>query len=142
MIHTNNLNLDINLDNAFAERVDLDETGVDGLVELAELGDETNIALVNLLVRVGTADAAGDGAEISHDGAEGIDHGAVPVVWVGILVDDRGIALLQVFSARTLDNHRSRRAEARGTVRVGDLPGSRSCQGRRVAVISVRSHWD
>lgn len=143
--HTNNLNLDINLDNALAERVDLNETGVDGLVELAELGDKTNITLVNLLVGVGAADAAGDGAEISHDGTEGIDHGAVPVVRVRVLVDDRGIALLQVLSARPFDRHGDRGAEARGAVRsarVRGLPWSRSCQGRHVAVVSVRSHLD
>lgn len=142
--HTDDLNLDIDLEDAFAERVDLDETGVDGLVELAEFGDETDIALVNLLVRVGAADAAGDGAEISHDGTEGVDHGAVPVVRVGVLVDDGGIALLQILSARALDDHGGRSAEARGAVRstrVRGLPRGRSGQGR-VAVISVRSHLD
>lgn len=69
------LNLDIDLDQTLAEGVYLDETRVDGLVETTELGDETDITLLDILVRVGADDAAGDGAHGSDDGAEGVDCG-------------------------------------------------------------------
>jgi hypothetical protein len=67
------LNLDIDLDEPLAERVDLDETGVDGLVELAELGDETDIALADALEGVGATNAAGDSAHGSNDSTRSID---------------------------------------------------------------------
>lgn len=50
-----NLNLDIDLDEALGERVDLDETWVNGAVETTELGDETNVALRDRLVWVRAA---------------------------------------------------------------------------------------
>lgn len=68
-----NLNLDIDLDESLGERVDLDETWVDGTVETAELCDETDVALGDRLVGVGAADAAGDGAEGADAGAETVD---------------------------------------------------------------------
>lgn len=65
----NNLNLDVDLDDALREGVDLDETGVDGLVEAAKLGDETDVALVDVLIRVGAADTARNGSQGSNAGA-------------------------------------------------------------------------
>lgn len=57
---TNDLDLDIDLDELFGQRVDLDETGVDGAIEATEFGDETDIPLTDWLVRVGAHDAARD----------------------------------------------------------------------------------
>lgn len=57
----NNLDLDIDLDETLRERVDVDETWVDGAREATELGDETDITLVDGLVGVGTDDAARNG---------------------------------------------------------------------------------
>lgn len=68
------LNLDIDLDEVLAERVDLDKTGVDGPVELSKLGDETNVTLLDSLKRVGTADAAGDSSHGTHAGTKSIDY--------------------------------------------------------------------
>lgn len=48
--------------NALGQRVDLDQTGVDSLVEATKLGDQADIALVDVLIRVGAADAARDSA--------------------------------------------------------------------------------
>ena len=45
-----------------AQRVNLNKTWVHGLVEATKLGDQTDVALVDLLERVGTADAAGNGS--------------------------------------------------------------------------------
>lgn len=67
------LNLDINLDEALRKRVDLDEARVNGLVETAELSDKTDIALVHVLVGVWTADATGNGADGTNNGAEAVD---------------------------------------------------------------------
>jgi hypothetical protein len=61
---TNNLNFDIDLKEAFAERVDLDETG--RTVESTELGDQTNVTLRDGFIGVRAADAAGKGAHGSN----------------------------------------------------------------------------
>ena len=73
--YLDNLDLDVDLDQVLAEGVDLDEARVDGLVELAELGDETDVALANSLIRVRAADAAGDRTNRSDDCAKGVDYG-------------------------------------------------------------------
>jgi hypothetical protein len=67
------LNLDIDLDERFGQRVNLDETGVDGAIEATELGDQADISLRNGFVRVGTADAAWDRSEEANAGAEIVD---------------------------------------------------------------------
>lgn len=67
------LDLDVDLEEVLGERVDLDEAGVDGLVEAAKLGDEADVALLDRLVRVGAADATRDSAHGADDGAEGVD---------------------------------------------------------------------
>ncbi len=67
------LDLDVDLNEALAERVHLDETGIHGLVELAEFGDQANVALLYALIRVGAADAARHGAESANQSAQAID---------------------------------------------------------------------
>ena len=49
---TDNLNLDIDLDQALGQWVDLDETWVHGTRESTEFGDETDITLRDWLVSV------------------------------------------------------------------------------------------
>lgn len=68
------LDLDVHLEEVLAERVDLDQTRVDGLVELAKLGDETDVALLDALERVGADDAAGNSAHGTDDGTESVDY--------------------------------------------------------------------
>jgi hypothetical protein len=65
-IHTNNLNLDIDLNKTFTERVDLDETRINSTIESTEFGDQTNVTLRDRFVGVRTADAAGEGAHSSN----------------------------------------------------------------------------
>jgi len=62
----NNLNLDIDLNKMFTERVDLDKTRVNSAIESTEFGDQTNVTLRDRFVGVRTADAAGEGAHISN----------------------------------------------------------------------------
>lgn len=131
--HTGNLDLHIDLVKFFAERVDLDKAGVNCLVELAELGHETDVALVDLLVGIGAQYAARDRAEATDAGAKAIDHRTVPALWVGIAVDNLSIALLQILLSRTLDGHRPLGAEAarlsgRGSVSLVAIQGL-SCGG-------------
>lgn len=59
---TDDLDLDVDLDQLFGEGVDLDEAGVDGAVETAEFGDEADVALADGFVGVRAADAAWDGS--------------------------------------------------------------------------------
>ena len=54
---TNDLYLDIDLNQFLGQRVDFNETGVNGTIESTELGHETNVPLVDGFVRI-RADAA------------------------------------------------------------------------------------
>jgi hypothetical protein len=63
---TNDLDLNIDLDKTFTERVDLDETGINSAIESTEFGDETDITLRDRFVGVRTDDAARDGAHSSN----------------------------------------------------------------------------
>jgi len=65
-IRTNNLNLDIDLDETFTKGVDLDETGINSAIESTEFGDQANITLRDGFVGVRTDDAAGDGTQGSN----------------------------------------------------------------------------
>ena len=67
------LDLDVDLDEALGEGVDFHETGIDGAVETSKFGDKADVALGDGLVRVGAADAAWDGAEGADAGAETVD---------------------------------------------------------------------
>jgi len=67
------LDPDVDLGNLLGKRVDLDKAGVDGAVETSELGDETNMALVDGLVRVWAADTAWDGSDSSDACTNGVD---------------------------------------------------------------------
>ena len=67
------LDLDIDFGEAFAEWVDAYETGIDGTGEAPELSDEPDVALFDGSVWVGADDAAGDSATETNEGAEGVD---------------------------------------------------------------------
>jgi hypothetical protein len=93
-ILTNNLDLDIDLSERLRQRVDLDETRVDGARKATELGDETNIALVDGLVGVRAAKTAGNGAESTNGRTQGVDHAAIPAGAgriLGVGLDDLGV---------------------------------------------------
>jgi len=103
---TDNLNLDINLGERFGERVDLDETRVDGARKATELGDETNITLVDGLVGVRAAETAGNSTESTNGRTESVDHAAIPagarcILSVGL--DDLGVRWLQVLATWRLN---------------------------------------
>lgn len=103
--HLHNLNLDIDLHERFGERVDLDETRVDGASETTELGDETNVTLFDGLVRVRAADTARNRTKSTDGRAEGVDHAAVPAGARGIFsisFDDLRIRWLKVLATRWL----------------------------------------
>ena len=103
--HFHDLDLDIDLHERFGERVDLDETRVDGASETTELGDETNVTLLDGLVRVRAADAARNRTEGTDGRTQSIDHAAVPASArsiFGISFDDLRVRWLKVFTTRRL----------------------------------------
>jgi hypothetical protein len=103
---TNNLDLDINLSKRLRKRVDLDKTRVDGTRKATELGDKTNVTLVDRLVGVRAAEAAGNGAESSNGRTESVDHTAIPAGArriLGVGLDDLGVRRLEVLAAWRLD---------------------------------------
>ena len=55
--HLDDLDLDVDLDEALGQGVDADETWIHGARESAEFGDQADVSLGDGLVRVGTADA-------------------------------------------------------------------------------------
>jgi len=57
-----NLNLNVDLDKTFGERIDVDKTRVNCSGESTELGDQTDVTLTDWLIWVWTNDAAWDGA--------------------------------------------------------------------------------
>lgn len=69
----NDLNLDIDLDNALRQRINFDQAWVNSLVEAAKFGDEADVALVDILVRVGAADATWNGAESTDEGSQTVN---------------------------------------------------------------------
>lgn len=103
--HLHNLNLDIDLHERFGERVDLDETRVDGASETTELGNETNVTLLDWFVWVGATDTAGNRSESTDGRTQGVDHAAVPAGAGGIFgisFDDLRIRRLKILATRWL----------------------------------------
>lgn len=72
--HFDNLDLDVDLDEAFRERVDFDQAGIDGARELSKFGDEANISLRDRLVGIGADDAAGNCAEEANSGSKSVNY--------------------------------------------------------------------
>jgi hypothetical protein len=104
--HFDNLDLDVDLNERFRERVDLDETWVDGASETTELGDETNISLLDRLVWVWAAETARNGTESTDGRAESVDHATIPASArsiFGVGLDDLRIRWLEILTAWRLD---------------------------------------
>ena len=68
-----NLDLDVDLDQALRERVDSDQTGVDSASESTESRDETDVSLADWFVWVGTDHAAWNGTEETDAGSQRVD---------------------------------------------------------------------
>ena len=71
--HLDDLDLDIDLNEALGERIDENETRVNGASELAELGDQADVSLRYWLVRVRADDAAGNGTEETDARSKRVD---------------------------------------------------------------------
>lgn len=73
-IHTNDLNLNIDLNEALGEWVDLDKSRVDSTIETTKLGDQTDITLRDRFVWIRTDDTARNSAHSSDTRAQGVDY--------------------------------------------------------------------
>ena len=123
VLHTDNLNLHIDLNQLLGEWIDLDQTRVHGAVKATELGDQTDVSLANRLVRVWAHDAARDRSaetdtrpqvvdcaqsvnrEINRSDECGHTHRSIPAMGAGILalaLQDLRIGRLQVLTSRRL----------------------------------------
>lgn len=67
------LDLDVDLNQALGKGVDLDQTRVDSLVKFAKLRDQTDVTLVHIFVRVRTDNAARNRTQGSNTGTEAVD---------------------------------------------------------------------
>jgi hypothetical protein len=101
----NNMNLDIDLEEMFAKRVNFDKTGVDCAVKSTEFGDQTNIALRYGFVGIWAADATRNGAHGSYTCAQCIDHASIPTITACITLTGEGLSIsrLEIFYLRRLD---------------------------------------
>lgn len=72
-VHTNNLDLNIHLDKALAERINLDQARVDSAVESTKLSNQTNITLRDRLVWIRAANAARNGTHGSDTLTQCVD---------------------------------------------------------------------
>lgn len=68
------MDLDINLDQSLAERIDLYKTRVDSFIEFPELGDKSDVALTDLLIGIRAANDAGNSPESTHTRADSINY--------------------------------------------------------------------
>lgn len=68
--HLDDLDLDVDLDQALRKGIDLDETWVDGTIEATEFSDQTNVSLRDGFVWIRADDTAGDCAEETDEGAQ------------------------------------------------------------------------
>ncbi len=71
--HTDYLDLHVDLDKFFRQRIYLYKSRVDRAVEATEFGDQTDISLADWLVWVGADNAAWDSTAATNEGTEGID---------------------------------------------------------------------
>jgi hypothetical protein len=67
------LDLDIDLDKLLRQRVHVDKTWVDSAGETTELGDQTDVSLIDRFVRIGADEAAWNGAGCTDAAAKGVD---------------------------------------------------------------------
>jgi hypothetical protein len=70
---TNNLDLDIDLDETFTKRVDLDKARINSAIEATEARHQSNITLRDGLVWVRAADTAREGATGTNASTEGVN---------------------------------------------------------------------
>lgn len=68
-----NLDLDINLDQLLAERIDLDKSRINSAIETSELGNESNVALIHWLIGIWTNDTAWNGSHATNAATERVD---------------------------------------------------------------------
>jgi hypothetical protein len=103
---TNNLDLDIDLSKRLRQRVDLDKTRVDGARKATELGDKTNITLVDGFVGVRAAKTAGNGTESTNGRTKSVDHATIPAsarCILGVGLNDLSVRWLEVLATWRLD---------------------------------------
>jgi len=111
------LNFDVNDADLFGADVDVDQSRVDGFVELPESRDQTDGSLLDVLERVGER-AAWDHSACTDTGAEGVHHGSIETVLDTAHSHILSIGLLHLLSLKGLDCN-----DGRGRCRYSSLPG-------------------
>lgn len=76
-LRTNDLDFDVNLDETFAEWVDIYETRVDSTIKSTELGDQTDVTLRHTLIRIRADDTARNRPYSTNAVSEAVDYYAI-----------------------------------------------------------------
>jgi hypothetical protein len=120
---TDNLDLDIDLDEALAERIDLDETGINSSVKTTEFRDEADVSLRDGLVWIRADDTAWNRAHSTDTASQTIDydmlesckiaqgpsasltHASIPAMVSLVALAGEGLCItrLEIFTFRRLD---------------------------------------
>ena len=106
LIHTDELDLDVDLNKFLRQRIDSDKTRVLCAVEAAKFGDQANLSLTNSFVRVGADDAARNSATGADNSSKAGDHTAVQAVHrrlLGVRLDNMSDGRLEILAAWRLD---------------------------------------
>lgn len=160
--HTNNLNLHIDLNKTFAERINLDQTRINCTIEATKFGNKTNVTLRYGLIWIWADDTTRDSTASTNTWTESINcvrtiisfdrldcaivwrgpkltHASIPAVCAGIIITlkNLGIGGLKIFSSWRLN------ADQRV------LGMRRSCTARMIISIALswwiardRSSWE
>lgn len=150
------MNLDIDLNEAFTERVDLDETRIDSTIEATKLGNQANISLGDRFVWVRTEYATWNSTQSSNARSKSIDwmrlagrnrggadlvhtHASIPAMSLSIVaLQDLSITWLKVFSTGRLDVYE--RVVAAGSS-LGSIDGRRAGVAVLARIESRHIRW-
>ena len=109
-----NLNLNVNLNKSFRQRIDVDKTRIDSSCEFPELRDQTNVTLADRLVWIGTDNAAGNGSCETNARSKSVDCDL-------LATNIRDIDLATHSSTHTSHGLRFHQFEVSAHMMVGDL---------------------
>jgi hypothetical protein len=132
LIHTNNLHLHVNCNETLRERVNFDQTGINGARKATESSNQANRSLLHRAIWIRAANAARNSTACSDERAESTNHCPVPSMATGIFLirlQDLGVRRLKVFFTRWFNVNQTVSGAVCGRVQWSFGDGGISCAG-------------